>query len=194
MRPARLIPPALIAGLALAVPAAAEDQSISVADFQFTPKNVSVDPGDTVKWNFQGPTEHTSTSKSGQAEKWTSGLKGEGGSFSHKFTHPGKYQFFCQPHPFMTGAVTVGHDAVAKSFTSVKARGGTRSVKVTVKLKEAAKLTVSAKGRKKATRRLKKGKHTVKLTKLPSGRYKVSVTAQDDFDKKTKKKVTASVR
>ena len=116
--------------------------------------------GDTVTWNFTGPAEHTATSNPGQPEKFDSGLKDEGGTFTHTFTKPGKYQYFCRPHEeFMKGTVTVGKDAVAKSFTSAKVKGAASSIKLTVTLKETAKVTLSVKGTKKksVSKRLKAG-------------------------------------
>jgi hypothetical protein len=95
----------------------------------------------------------------------------------------------------MKGTVTVGKDAVAKSFTSAKVKGSARAIKLTVTLKEAAKVTLSAKGpkNKSVSKRLKAGKRTLTVKKLKAGSYKTTVTAQDDFDKKTTKKAKATV-
>ena len=152
--------------------------------------------GDTVTWNFKGPSEHTATSNPGQPEKFDSGLKGTGGTFAHTFTKPGKYQYFCRPHEdFMKGTITVGTDAVAKSFKGAKFTGGATSVKVTVTLKEAAKLTLSVKGPKKksVSKSFKAGKRSLTVKRLKAGSYSATVTAQDAFDKKTTKKAKATV-
>ena len=196
MQIARLLPLALLAVVALATPASAEDKSIAAPDYEFAPKSESIDVGDTITWTFPGPAEHTATSNPGQPEKFDSGLKGVGGTFTHTFTKPGKYQYFCRPHEeFMKGTVTVGKDAVAKSFTSAKVKGAARSIKLTVTLKETAKVTLSVKGTKKksVSKRLKAGKRTLTVKKLKAGSYKTTVTAQDDFDKKTTKKGSATV-
>jgi plastocyanin len=195
MRRALLIPAALLASLAVAAPAGAADQTVRVPDFFFTPRQVSIDPGDAVTWSFQHDTEHTTTSTPGQGERWNSRLKGNGESFVHTFDKPGKFQYICQPHPFMKGTVTVGKDAVAKSFTKLRVKGSARGVKATITLKEAAKVTLSVKGpkRKKVTKRLKAGKRSISLGKLSAGSYKVTVVAQDEFDKKTTKRATANV-
>jgi plastocyanin len=196
MRISRLLPVAVLASLFAAVPATAADQSADVVDYAFEPKGLKIDPGDTVTWSFKGPTEHTATSDPGQAEKWDSGLKGVGGTYSHTFDTPGKFQYFCLPHEGMVGSVTVGTDSVAKSFTAAKLAGGARSIKLTVTLKEDAKVTFSAKKGKKTKRvskRLKKGKRSLTIKKLGEGTYSTTVTAQDDFDKKTTKKGKADV-
>jgi plastocyanin len=196
MRITRLLPPALLAVFALAAPASAEDTSVAAPDYEFNPKNVSIAVGDTITWNFEGPSQHTATSNSGQPDKWDSGLKDEGGTFQHTFDTPGKYQYFCRPHEdFMKGTITVGTDAVAKSFTKAKVKGAARSIKLTVTLKEDAKVTFSAKGpkRKSVSKRLRAGKRTLTLKRLKAGTYKTTVVAQDAFDKKTTKKAKASV-
>jgi plastocyanin len=195
MKSARLLPLVLISGLMLAVPASAEDASISVPDFKFSPKSSTIDVGDTVTWNFKGPTDHTATSDRGQAVKFDSGLLNADKSFSFTFTKPGKFTFHCQPHPFMKGSVTVGTDPVAKSFTKAAVKGSKRAVKATVTLKEDAKVTLSVKGpkRKSVTKSFKKGRHSVSVGKLKAGTYKATVVALDAFKVKTTKKATVSV-
>ncbi len=195
MKPARLLPLVLISSLMLAVPASAEDASIRVPDFKFAPKSTTIDVGDTVTWNFEGPTDHTATSDRGQAVKFASGLLNADKSFSFKFTKPGRFTFHCEPHPFMKGSVTVGKDTVAKSFTKAAVKGSKKAVKATVTLKEDAKVTLSVKGpkRKSVTKSLKKGKHSVAVGKLKAGSYKATVVALDAFKVKTTKKATVTV-
>ncbi|MBN1527919.1 MAG: cupredoxin domain-containing protein [Thermoleophilaceae bacterium] len=197
MRQTRLIAPALISALALAAPAVAEDKTVDTTkDYEFAPKSTSIAVGDTVTWTFPDSVEHTATSYKGQPDKFDSGLKADGGTFAHTFDKPGKYQYFCRPHEdFMKGVITVGKDAVAKSFTKAAVSGGASSVKVALTLKEDAKVTLSVKGPKKksVTKSLKKGKRTLTVKKLKAGTYKTTVTAQDAFDRKTTKKATAGV-
>jgi plastocyanin len=195
MRIQRLLPLVVISSLMLAVPAGAEDSSISVPDFKFSPKRATIDVGDTVTWDFKGPTQHTATSDRGQAVKFDSGLKDAGQGFSFTFTKPGKFTFYCRPHEFMTGSVTVGKDPVAKSFTKAAFKGSAKGVKATVTLKEDAKVTLSVKGpkSKSVTKSLKKGKRSVSLGKLKAGSYKATVVALDAFKVKTTKKATVAV-
>jgi plastocyanin len=196
MRIAPLLPLALLSVVALATPASAEDRSVAVVDYRFSPKSESIDVGDAVTWNFTGDQVHTAESYGGQPDKFDSGEKSKGGTFTHTFTKPGNYQYFCRPHEeFMKGTVTVGEDAVAKSFTKSKVKGSGSAIKLTVTLKEDAKVTLSVKGPKKksVSKRLKAGKRTLTVRKLKAGSYKTTVTAQDDFDKKTTKKANATV-
>jgi plastocyanin len=195
MKSARLLPLVLISSLMLAVPASAEDASISVPDFKFAPKTATIDVGDTVTWNFKGPTDHTATSDRGQAVKFDSGLLNADKSFSFTFTKPGKFTFHCEPHPFMKGSVTVGKDTVAKSFTKASVKGSKKAVTAKVTLKEDAKVTLAVKGpkRKSVTKSLKKGKRSVSVGNLKAGSYKATLTAVDAFKVKTTKKATVAV-
>jgi plastocyanin len=78
---------------------------VSVANFAFSPPNVSVAPGDTVRWTFLST--HTTTSNvATPPEPWDSGTRSSG-VFTHTFNTPGTYSYHCNIHPFMTGSVTV---------------------------------------------------------------------------------------
>lgn len=68
---------------------------VSMEDNFFTPKNTTVNPGDTVKWTNMGVFAHTSTSDQGY---WGSGLFGTGGTFSRQFFSSGKNPYHCVPH------------------------------------------------------------------------------------------------
>ena len=193
MRTTRLLLPALLLLLALAAPALAEDKTVDAPDYEFAPKNTSISVGDTVTWNFTGPSEHTATSNPGQPAKFDSGLKAKGTTYAFTFEKAGKYQYFCRPHEdFMKGTITVGSDAAAKSFTKAAITGGSGKVKVALTLKEDAKVTLAVKGPKKksVSKRLKAGKRSLTVKGLKAGSYKATVTAQDAFDKKTTKKST----
>lgn len=86
--------------------------SVTVEDFDFTPGvlGVAVPPGTTITWNNVGPTEHTTTADKGT---WDSGLLQAGQSYSFTFNDPGVYWYFCRPHPWMRGTITVDPNAPA---------------------------------------------------------------------------------
>lgn len=88
-------------------PAAAAETSVDIVDFAFSPSAVTVDAGDTVVWTNTGAAPHTATSDAGQADSWDSGTLGTGQTFSHTFSTPGTFTYFCAIHPFMRGTVTV---------------------------------------------------------------------------------------
>ena len=79
---------------------------VIIRDFAFTTQNVQVQTGASVTWvNCEStPISHTSTNN--QAA-WNSGLLAPGDAFTQSFNTPGVYSYHCEPHPFMTGTVTV---------------------------------------------------------------------------------------
>jgi plastocyanin len=197
----RLLLPILTVVLLIgaAVPATAADTSVDVtANFTFAPKDIKINPGDTVTWNWSND-GHTTTSGRGQAESWNSGLRGEGAKFSHRFTHPGKYQYICVPHASigMKGTVTVGTDTVRTTVGKVSAKPSGTSVTISLKLNEPAVVTLKLKGASKKTvkrGRLTAGQRSFKVKRLKPGSYKGTLTLSDDFDNKTTKKVSFRIR
>src|SRR6185503_17789469 len=67
---------------------AAANGAVTIKDFEFVQKSVTVNVGDSVTWLNQGPTTHTATAKDGSFD---SGNLAKGKSFSHKFTKAGTY-------------------------------------------------------------------------------------------------------
>jgi plastocyanin len=84
------------------------DIQVAVADFSFTPANPAAVFGDTVQWNFNGPSNHTATDKTGLA-LFDSGSRGPGATYLFTFDWAGAYNYRCTIHPTqMTGKVIVG--------------------------------------------------------------------------------------
>jgi plastocyanin len=80
---------------------------VNVSDFQFSPANLpNVHIGDSVKWVWTGPTEHTTTSSTvpSGASSWSEVLNGSNTTYIYVVTTAGSYAYFCIPHPFMTGS------------------------------------------------------------------------------------------
>jgi plastocyanin len=57
-----------------------------------------------VEWNNDDPLAHTVTASDGSFQ---SPLIEPGRSWTHTFSTPGTYAFFCTPHPFMRGVIVV---------------------------------------------------------------------------------------
>jgi plastocyanin len=97
---------ALLSALPLAVPLSA-DQTVQVGPgTTFSPATVTVAPGEAVIWSFQA--FHTSTSDTAMGpEVWDSGFL-DSGTFSHTFTTPGSYPYYCQVHSTPGGTVMNG--------------------------------------------------------------------------------------
>jgi plastocyanin len=79
-----------------AAPAQAGGQSttISVKNFAFNPKELSVSPGTTVIWHNNDSVRHTVTSDTGLFDGDLPG----GADFQFTFTQPGTYPYYCRPH------------------------------------------------------------------------------------------------
>jgi len=83
------------------------DQTVQVGPGTFfSPSAVTVSSGEAVIWNFNA--FHTSTSDTATGpEVWDSGFR-DSGTFSHTFTTPGTYPYYCQVHSFPGGTVMNG--------------------------------------------------------------------------------------
>ena len=79
---------------------------VTIRDFSFQTQNVTIQAGTSVTWvNCETDgTAHTSTSDQGV---WASPLLAPGQAFTQTFDTPGVFPYHCEPHPFMTGTVTV---------------------------------------------------------------------------------------
>lgn len=88
------------------IPRVAGTTVVFIRDFRFEPEEVRVARGTQVSWINCGPLEgHTSTSS--VAGTWDSGLLAPGEFYTRRFDDEGEYDYFCAPHPFMEGRVTV---------------------------------------------------------------------------------------
>jgi plastocyanin len=83
---------------------AAASTGVTISDFKFSPAGVTVNVGDTVTWSNAGPTGHSATANDGSFD---TGILQKGSSGSHTFSQAGTFSYFCKPHPFMKGTITV---------------------------------------------------------------------------------------
>lgn len=104
------------------VPAAMAQPTVAMTDsLQFQPSSIEVPVGTTVTWNNTSSVVHTVTADPSKAndpshvklpqgaQPFDSGIIQPGSQFSHTFTTPGEYKYFCIPHESagMIGTVTV---------------------------------------------------------------------------------------
>ncbi len=94
----------LFALLIMAGSANAALHNVSIANFAFSPAQLTVQQGDTVRWTNQDSYPHTATSDSGV---WDSGNLNNGDSYSFIFTSGGSYPYSCLYHSSMTGLIDV---------------------------------------------------------------------------------------
>ncbi len=78
---------------------------VRIENFAFSPANIVVDAGTTVRWTNHDGIGHTVTSDEGK--ELDSSLVEGGETFRHTFDAPGEYRYHCKPHPNMRGLVTV---------------------------------------------------------------------------------------
>jgi quinohemoprotein ethanol dehydrogenase len=97
--------------------------NVTIEDFDFKPGvfGVAVPPGTTITWTNNGPTAHTTTADNGT---WDSGLLNAGDSYSFAFDTPGVYWYFCRPHPFMRGTITIDANAPAPQGGALEIESG----------------------------------------------------------------------
>lgn len=82
-----------------------EELEIDIEGYVFNPYELKIKTGTTVIWYNRDSAGHTVTSETGS--ELDSGLFFNGETFSHKFNTPGTYNYFCKPHPQMTGVIIV---------------------------------------------------------------------------------------
>lgn len=83
---------------------AAGSGSVTIADFQFTPAQITINQGDSVTWTNNGPTAHSATAPDGSFD---TGIFPAGQSRSHTFNDAGTFSYICTPHPNMHGTIVV---------------------------------------------------------------------------------------
>jgi plastocyanin len=89
-----------------------EGQPVPCVGF-FSPLNLTISVGDTVRWTNHGNIAHTATSGVGGSYPgapdglWDSGILGLGQAFSHTFSDPGSFTVFCVLHPDLMGTATI---------------------------------------------------------------------------------------
>jgi plastocyanin len=89
------------------VAAAADGATIEIAKFAFTPKEITVAPGTTVRWVNHDEIPHTVTSAQGQEKVLVSKGLDTDDSYSFTFAKEGDYAYYCTVHPYMSGVVHV---------------------------------------------------------------------------------------
>ncbi|HLZ47023.1 MAG TPA: cupredoxin family copper-binding protein [Candidatus Limnocylindria bacterium] len=89
---------------ALAMPAWAAVQTVTIQSFSFMPPAVTINAGDSVSWTNKDQVQHTATSDTGAFD--TGAIAPLGGK-TITFTVAGTYAYHCTFHSFMKGTVTV---------------------------------------------------------------------------------------
>ena len=77
---------------------------VAIEGFSFKPAEITVPVGTTVIWYNNDSVIHTATARD---NSFDSGSMSEGDTFNHTFEEKGIFEYYCIPHPYMTGKVTV---------------------------------------------------------------------------------------
>src|SRR5262249_30213349 len=95
---------ALIVIAPLAFAQTESKKSVSMKDMKFDPAELKIKVGETVTWTNKDDRDHTVVFE--KAAFKSENIK-PNGTYSHKFTQAGKFDYACSYHPRMKGLVTV---------------------------------------------------------------------------------------
>ena len=76
---------------------AAGGATVEVVDTEYLPSTVTIQQGDTVTWNNTDGF-HSVDADPGQAETFGNVAAGDPWTYSHTFTVPGTYEYYCEVH------------------------------------------------------------------------------------------------
>jgi plastocyanin len=79
--------------------------TVDMKNIQFSPKDITVNAGQTIRWQNLDTVDHDVVADSGADFK--SDQFGKGGTFEYKPTKAGEIDYECTLHPGMTGKITV---------------------------------------------------------------------------------------
>ena len=185
MRLTSSVPLAAALAVVTAAPAAAADGFISLQDFQFAPATSEIQPGDKVDFNFEGPSRHRVKLRSGQTDRYDSGLTGPGFTKIHRFRHPGHFALYCSVHLTMTARVQVGpSETVRPRITDLKATPGTGKVRMTFRISERAVVRLVV-GGKRVRKVFGSGMRSITVANLDRGRHTATLEARDGWANKS---------
>lgn len=79
-------------------------RTVRIAEFRFSPAELTVSPGDTVEWSNGDQFFHTTRADSGA---WSSPELRQGERFRMIADRVGRFPYHCAAHPVMRGIVVV---------------------------------------------------------------------------------------
>jgi len=83
----------------------ASEVAVKIDNFSFSPATITVPAGTTIRWTNRDDIPHTVVSEDKTTFK--SKVLDTDEQFTHTFTKPGTYSYFCSIHPKMTAKVVV---------------------------------------------------------------------------------------
>jgi plastocyanin len=90
--------------LASGLASADQQPEIHMRNNLYLPDSLTISAGTTVRWVNDDADVHTISQVGGGFE---SGLLFARDAWTYTFNDPGTYEFYCLPHPYMRGTITV---------------------------------------------------------------------------------------
>lgn len=128
--------------------AAIVEVQVGAGGLKFTPQNVTIQAGDTVRWTWAADGHSSTSGTPGNPDgMWDSGIQNSGFVFSQRFTGAGTFSYYCTPHGGccgMIGSVTVRSATDTVQITRAQYATARRQLTVQASdTNDTAKLTVS---------------------------------------------------
>ncbi len=79
--------------------------AVEIKDFAFSPKEITIKAGSTVRWTNRDVAGHSATADDGTS--FDTGIIANGETGTVTFDKPGSYNYHCTPHPNMKATVIV---------------------------------------------------------------------------------------
>jgi plastocyanin len=83
---------------------AAATRTVAMRDIKFKPRNITIDRGDTVRWENEDAEKHNAI---GEDDSFETPVIDQGETSQHTFNGGGKIDYFCTLHANMDGTITV---------------------------------------------------------------------------------------
>lgn len=80
---------------------------VVISAYAFHPVEVRLRQGERVTWLNCEPASGPSHTSSADGSSWRSGLIAPGVTFTRTFNTAGRFEYHCEPHPFMKATVIV---------------------------------------------------------------------------------------
>jgi len=97
-------------------------RSVTIEDFEFKPKTITVDPGDEVTWTNRDTAQHNAVGQG--AADFETPLLAKGETATAPFNDTGTFDYICTVHPEMKGKVVVRSGGSGGSGSSGGGTGG----------------------------------------------------------------------
>lgn len=168
----------------------------------YEPESVTIWDGDSVGWKWQGGAgDHSVTADAGQRERFDSdpdgppavGTHPDGDGFTHLFTKPGTYTYYCRTYPTMQGEVVVrALPGSRPRIRNLRVRATSARFRLSKRADVVGRIESRRSGDwrivKSFARRGRRGRNRIDLPtgSLEAGRYRLSLMAYDLWTRRSR--------